>query len=306
MSQRSFNTILCEILKRKRKPVPEVLLTGKSIDESMNSKYSLYIPTRTATESIQFKFNEKDDKVGMFNPRDYDTELLYMKLFTKTIYISKTRKNYKPTWNRCTAIIKISDSESKVFYMYIRIIFSDQFKPHNKELDYRIVYSSSFDDLVTFIYKPKEIPDFLNSDAFVSQSDIIKTPEESSIKKVEYDKKHVTLISNGSIFGGRDFIGRLIITIDSQTRSITATTSNFPPEDTYKTYYKRYDCYVNEIITKGNDKKSIKIAISGKYVTINISNEFEILKTFLLKKTYSARQSDFMEDDNMCNNIESS
>jgi hypothetical protein len=295
--QSSFNTILPEILKRERKPVPEVLLTGKSIDESMNSKYSLYIATRTPKETNQFKFREKDIEVGMFNPRDYDTELLYMKLFTKTIYISKTRKDYKPTWNRCTAIIKISDSESKVFYMYIRIIFSDQFKPHNKELDYRIVYSSSFDDLVTFIYKPKEIPDFLNSDAFVSQSDIIKTPEESSIKKVEYDKKHVTLISNGSRFCGHDFIGRLIITIDSQTRSITATTSNHPPEDTYKTYYKRYDCYVNEIMNKGNDKKSIKIAISGKYVTINIVNEFETLKTFLLKKIDSARQSDFMYNE---------
>lgn len=291
-----FEIVLSEILNRKRNPVPEVLLTGKSIDESMNSKYSLYIPTRTTTESIQFKFNEKDDKVSMFNPRDYDTELLYMKLFTKTIYISKTRKDYKPTWNRCTAIIKISDSESKVFYMYIRIIFSDQFKPHNKELDYRIVYSSSFDDLVTFIYKPKEIPDFLNSDAFVSQSDIIKTHEESSIKKVKYDKKHVTLISPGSIFGGREFIGWLIITINSQNRSITATTSNFPPEDTYKTYYKRYNWYVNEIITKGNDTTSIAIAIGSNYVTIKISNEFEILKTFFLKQTYSTCQSDITDD----------
>ena len=299
----AFDIILSEILKRKRKPVPEVLLTGKSIDESMNSKYSLYIAKRTPRETNQFTFNEKDVEVGMFNPRSYNTELLYMKHFTKTIYISNTRKDYKPTWTRCTAIIKISDSDSKVFYMYIRVVFSDQFEAHYKELDYRIVYSTSFDDLVTFIYKPKEIPDFLNSDAFVSQSDIIKTPEESCIKKVEYDKKHVTLISHGSIFCGSDFIGRLIITINSQTRSITATTSNFPPEDTYKTYYKRYDCYVNEIITKGNDTTSIAISISSKYVTINISNEFEILKTFLLKKTYSTHQSDFTEADDMCKTI---
>ena len=305
MSQSSFDSILSEILKRNRKPVPEVLLTGKSIGESMNSKYSLFITTRTARETKEFKFNEKDVEVGRFNPRDYNTSLLYMKLFTKTIYISNTRKDYKSTWTRCTAIIKISDLDSKVFYMYIRVIFSDQFEPHNKELDYRIVYSTSFDDLVTFIYKPKEIPDFLNSDAFVSQSDIIKTPEESCIKKVEYDKKHVTLISHGNIFCGSDFIGRLIITVNFQTRSITATTSNFPPEDTYKTYYKRYDCYLNEIITKGNEKTYVKISISNKYVTINISNEFEILKTFLLKKTYSVRQSDFTQDDNMCNNLES-
>lgn len=300
----AFDTILSEIIKRKRKPVPEVLLTGKSIDESMNSKYSLYIAKRTPRETNQFTFNEKDVEVGMFNPRNYNTELLYMKNFTKTIYISNTRKDYKPTWTRCTAIIKISDSESKVFYMYIRVIFSDQFEPHSKELDYRIVYSTSFHDLVTFIYKPKEIPNFLNSDAFLSQSDIIKTCEESCIKRVEYDKKHVTLISHGSIFGGLDFIGRLIITIDSQTRSITATTLNFPPEDTYTTYYKRYDYYVNEIMTKGNDKTSIAISISSKYVTINIRNEFETLKTFLLKKTYSARQSDFTESDCMYNNLE--
>ena len=303
MSLSSFDSILSEILKRNRKPVPEVLLTGKSIGEYMNSKYSLCIATRTARETKDFRFNEKDVEIGRFNPRDYNTELLYMKLFTKTIYISKTHKDYKPTWTRCTAIIKISDLDSKVFYMYIRVIFSDQFEPHNKELDYRIVYSTSFDDLVTFIYKPKEIPDFLNSDAFVSQSDIIKTPEESCIKKVEYDKKHVTLISHGSIFGVRDFIGRLIITINSKTRSITATTTNFPPEDTYTSYYKRYDWYVDEIITKGNEKTSVKISISNKYVTINISNEFETLKTFLLKKTYSVKQSDYTESDCMCNNL---
>jgi hypothetical protein len=287
-----FDTILYEILKRKRKPVPEVLLTGKSIDESTNSKYFLYIAKRTFRETNNFTFNEKDLEVGMFNPRYYKTELLYMKNFTKTIYISKTYKDYKPTWTRCTAIIKISDSNSKVFYMYIRVVFSD-----TKESDYRIVYSTSFHDLVTFIYKPKEIPNFLNSDAFLSQTDIIK--------RVEYDKKHVTLISHGSTFGGRDFIGKLIITINSQNRSITATTSNFPPEDTYTTYYKRYDCYVNEIISKGNDKISIAISISSKYVTINIRNEFETLKTFLLKETHSPRQSDFTESDNMCGNLES-
>ena len=301
----AFDTILSEILKRKRKPVPEVFLTGKSIDESMNSKYSLCIAKRTARETNQFRFNEKDVEVGIFNPRYYTTELLYMKRFTKTIYISTTRKDYKPTWTRCTAIIKISDLDSKVFYMYIRVIFSDQIEPHSKELDYRIVYSTSFHDLVTFIYKPKDIPDFLNSDAFLSQSDIIKIYQESFIKKVEYDKKHVTLISHGSTFGGRDFIGKLIITINSQTRCITATTSNFPPEDTYTTYYKRYDCYVNEIISKGNDTTSIAISISSKYVTINIRNEFETLKTFLLKKTQSARQSDFTDLDYMYNNPES-
>jgi hypothetical protein len=304
MSQSSFDSILSEILKRNRKPVPEVLLTGKSIDESMNSKYSLYIASRTSRETNEFRFNEKDVEVGRFNPRDYNTELLYMKLFTKTIYISMTRKDYKPTWTRCTAIIKISDLDGKVFYMYIRVIFSDQIEAHYKELDYRIVYSTSFDDLVTFIYKPKEIPDFLNSDAFISQSDIIKTHEESCIKKVEYDKKHVTLISHGSIFGVSDFIGMLIITINSKTRSITATTSNFPPEDTYTSYYKRYDWYVDEIITKGNEKTYVKISISSNYLTINISNEFETLKTFLLKKAYSVRQSDFTEADFMYNSIE--
>jgi hypothetical protein len=301
----AFDTILSEILKRKRKPVPEVLLTGKSFDESMNSKYSLYIAKRTFRETNHFTFNEKDVEVGMFNPRYYTTELLYMKNFTKTIYISKTRKDYKPTWTRSTAIIKISDLKSKVFYMYIRVIFSDQFEPHSKELDYRIVYSTSFHDLVTFIYKPKDIPDFLNSDAFLSQSDIIKTYQESFIKKVEYDKNHVTLISHGSNFGRRDFIGKLIITINSQTRSITATTSNFPPEDTYTTYYKRYDCYLNQIISKGNDTTSIAISISSKYLTINICSEFEVLKTFLLKETHSARQSDLTESDYMYNDPES-
>jgi hypothetical protein len=303
MSQTSFDTILSEILKRKRKPVPKILLTGKSIDESINSKYSLYIVTRTARETNEFKFREKDVEADMFNPIYYDTELLYMKLFRKTIYVSNTCKDYKPTWTRCTAIIKISDSDSKIFYMYIRIIFSDQFEPHNKELNYRIVYSSSFDDLVTFIYKPKEIPDFLNSYAFLSQSDIIKIQQESCIKQVEYDKKHVTLISHGSIFGGHDFIGRLIITINFKTRVITATTSNHPPEDTYTTYYKRYDWFVNEIITKGNDKVSVTISISDNYVTIKISNAFETLKTFLLKKTYSVMRSDFTKSDGMYNNL---
>jgi hypothetical protein len=50
---------------------------------------------------------------------------------------------------------------------------------------------------------------------------------------------------------------------------------------------------VNEIITKGNDKVSVTISIGDKYVIIKISNSFETLKTFLLKKTYSLMQSDY-------------
>ena len=133
---------------------------------------------------------------------------------------------------------------------------------------------SSFDDLVTFIYKQKEIPDFLNSDAFISKEDktidqlaIIKAHDDSFIKNVEYSGKHITKIEPSILSGWTPFDGNVNITVNSKTRTITATISTH----TYLTKYKvSHKWYANEIITKGSNTISVNIYIDNGSIDIII------------------------------------
>ena len=175
--------ILQEIMKRNRVDIPTILLTGKRFGNG--SKYSIYDAWGTVSETNKFVFKSMS---GTINFNDYKKELVYLKIFNKTINEPQTR------WKdltRGTMIIKINDMENKVFYMYIKLGLKGycQSCDGNNEINYRIVYSSSFDDLVYFIYKPYQIPDFLNSDAFVSIDD--KTKEQKEIIQ-EYNKLFIT------------------------------------------------------------------------------------------------------------------
>ena len=207
-----FNLILEEIIKRKRTTIPMVVLTGTRFCEY--SKYSIYDINRTILEKDKFifknntsgKINFDDYKVITTSQQekfifdnntsvkidfdDYKKELIYLKIFTKKI--NETINTKWKDLTRCTAIIKINDSTDKIFYMYIKLAIKGycDLCDGDNVLKYRIVYSSSFDDLVNFIYKPKQIPDFLNSEAFISEEDktieqytIIKNYNETFIKK---------------------------------------------------------------------------------------------------------------------------
>jgi hypothetical protein len=276
-----YDTILEEILKRKRNNIPTVVLTGSRFREGC-SPYS--IMDRTLTEQEKFKYTG-----SCIDFDEHKTELLYLKMFTK-----KIPKTVLTEWKdliRSTTIIKIHDLNDKVFYMYIKIGikgYCNSCDGHN-ELKYRIIYSSSFDDLVTFVYKREKMPDFLNSEAFVSEEDkgkevqltILKAHDELFINTVEYDGKSIKIIAPSTLSGWMPFDGTMNITVNLKTRTISATTSKY----TYSTKYKVSDeWFVNEIITKGSNTISVNIYIDNGSIDIIVSNDIETIKRFLLKE----------------------
>jgi len=282
-----YDTILEEILKRKRNNIPTVVLTGSRFRKGISS-YSIYSFDRTLAEQEIFKCTG-----SCIDFYEHKTELLYLKMFYKKI--SKTVLTEWKDLIRSTTIIKIHDINDKVFYMYIKIGikgYCNSCDGHN-DLKYRIIYSSSFDDLITFVYKPKEIPDFLNSEAFISDEDntieqltIIKAHDESFIKKVEYNGKSIKIIAPCILSGWMPFDGIINITVNFKTRTISA--SGIQYEYTYSTKYKISDeWYANEIITKGCNgcnTISIKIYINNGFIDIIIHNDIKTLKRFWLKK----------------------
>jgi hypothetical protein len=260
-----FDIVLSEIIKRKRVEIPNILLTEKLFSDKAK---------KTMRETKKFKFNDMN-----IDFRDYISELVYLKLFIKT----KEEKSLID-FTKCTTIIKITDLNDQVFYMYIKLYL----KCNRHEPKYRILYSSSFDDLVTFIYKPKEIPDFLNSEAFVSKNDktieqniVLKAYNETLIKNVEYKGKYIAIQSPDTLSGWVPFDGTINITIDFKNRNISAIISNVK----YSTRYKeKHAFFANEIITKGSNTISIQINISNDGIDIYLKNDIETLKSFWLKE----------------------
>jgi hypothetical protein len=284
-----YDTILEEILKRKRINIPTVVLTGSRFrEEGLSSPYSIFIMDRTLLEQEKFKYTG-----SCINFYTHKTELLYLKMFTTNIpkKVSTEWKDYYLI--RSTTIIKIHDLNDKVFYMYIKVGIKGYCKccdGHN-DLKYRIIYSSSFDDLVTFVYKREKMPDFLNSEAFVSEEDkgkeqltILKAHDELFIKKVKYDENSIKIIAPSTLSGWMPFDETMNIIINYKTRTISATTSKY----TYSTKYNVSDeWYANEIITKGSNTISVKIYIDNGSIDIIVSNDIKTIKRFRLKEIIS-------------------
>lgn len=251
MNQSPFDAILSEILIRERKIIPLVLLTGQSEE---NTGYNISSVKKTIKELNNFQFSENNSYI---NFKDYNTELLYLKLFS--IVIDKKQIT------RSTAIIQITDFNNKVFYMYIKIVlraYSD-----NNDLKYRIIYSSSFEDLVTTIY-PQEIPDFLNSDAFICVDD--KTIEQNAI--LEKFIKHTEYNVNNS---------KILIIVNYNNRTIETTFEG----KIFRTHYKpQHECFVNKIIANNCNTTSVIVSINDDNINIHISNDIETLKDFWLKE----------------------
>jgi hypothetical protein len=239
---------------------------------------------RTLLEQGEFKYTG-----SCIDFNEHKKELLYLKMFTTKIPQTEFTK-----WKdliRSTVIIKIYDLNNKVFYMYIKIGikgYCNSCDGHN-DLKYKIIYSSSFDDLVTFVYKPKKIPDFLNSKAFESKEDytidqnaIIKAHAELFIKIIEYNENQIFISSDNSLSGWVRFDGIIRIIINSKTCTITANTVN--SKYTYSTKYKlRHEWFVNEIITNGSNTISIKFYLHMHGIDIHINNDIKTLKSFWLK-----------------------
>lgn len=214
---------------------------------------------------------------------DYKKELIYLKLFTKKIH--QTINNKWKDLTRGTAIIKINDMTDKVFYMYIKLGIKGYCNSCDGDnvLDYRIVYASSFDDLVNFIYKPKQVPDFLNSDAFISKEDktidqhtIIKNYNETFIKKINY-----VITDNVHNDPYKEIIKcNSIIIVNLKNHTLTTTINDIIYSTKYKV--KKDKWFVNEIITKGSNIISVRVYHKCYGVDICISNDIETLKEFHL------------------------
>lgn len=277
-----YDIVLQEVIKRKRDTIPSVVLLGARFTEYMyGSEYTVFSAVRTILEPNKFIF----DTGYYINFDDYKKELIYLKIFTKKIYQTVHTK-----WKdliRSTVIIKIHDMNDKVFYMYIKLGIKGYCNSCDGDniTDYRIVYSSSFDDLVTFIYKPKQIPDFLSSEAFISVDDktidqctIIKNYNETSIKKINYD----TTITNHNEPYEQKIINNNIIIVDLKNHTLTTKIE----DNIFLTKYKvkKDEWFVNEIITKGSNTISVRVYYNIYGVDICISNDIEILKKFELRK----------------------
>jgi hypothetical protein len=272
----AYDFVVDEILKRERVPIPPILLTGKRFgDES--SVYSVFNVMKLRNESNNFTFNVDS---SFINLDDYQKELLYLKLFTSTTEQKHITKG--------TCFIKITDTVDQVFYMYIKLVLKcrNLFEDTGNETKYRIIYSSSFDDLLKFIYRPKEIPDLLNSEAFVSKNDktkeqavILEEHAKTLITELEYESKYVKLEAPISAFGTLPNIINIIINYNKRTISTTFAGKTFETK-----YKKRHEIFTNDIITKGRDKVKVCVYLYRYCVNIVIKNDVETLKEFKLKE----------------------
>lgn len=274
--KRAYEFVLDEILKRERVPIPPILLSGKRFgdEESVYSVYSVFNVMKLINEPNNFSFNLGS---SFINLDDYQKELLYLKLFTSTTDQKHITKG--------TCFIKIIDMADQVFYMYIKLVLKcrNLSGDTGNETKYRIVYSSSFDDLLKFLYKPKEIPDLLNSEAFVSKDD--KTKEQSVILEendktnIEYESNYVKLEAPISVFGTLPNIINIIINYNKRTISTIIAGKNFETK-----YKQRHEIFTNDIITKGRDNVNVTVYLYAYYINIVIKNDVETLKEFKLKE----------------------
>ena len=272
----AYDFVVDEILKRERVPIPPILLTGKRFgDES--SVYSVFNVMKLRNESNNFTFNVDS---SFINLDDYQKELLYLKLFTSTTEQKHITKG--------TCFIKITDTVDQVFYMYIKLVLKcrNLFEDTGNETKYRIIYSSSFDDLLKFIYRPKEIPDLLNSEAFVSKNDktkeqavILEEHAKTLITELEYESKYVKLEAPISAFGTLPNIINIIINYNKRTISTTFAGKTFETK-----YKQRHEIFTNDIITKGRDNVNVTVYLYTYCINIVIKNDVETLKEFKLKE----------------------
>ena len=271
--KRAYEFVLDEILKRERVPIPPILLTGKRFGDE-ESVYSVFNVMKLINEPNNFSFNLRS---SFINLDDYQKELLYLKLFTSTTEEKHITKG--------TCFIKIIDMADQVFYMYIKLVLKcrNLSGDTGNETKYRIVYSSSFNDLLKFLYKPKEIPDLLNSEAFVSKDDKTKEQsvilEENAKTKVEYESNYVKLEAPISAFGILPNIINIIINYNKRTISTIIAGKTFETK-----YKQRHEIFTNDIITKGRDNVNVTVYLYTYYIIIVIKNDVETLKEFKLKE----------------------
>ena len=260
-----YENILDAIRVRKRRPIP--LVFNQSLPK------------------INKSFHTKKDfklKNTLFNLNDYVGESLFFKKFSNN--------DDDVHFQKISAIVFISDANDEKFYLYIKLHFK-----YNVLYTYRVVYSSSFNDLILSLYKKITLPDFLNSSIFVSQND--KTTEQQDIidKYNElYVIKHITL-------------NNINFTIDLHKRTIITKDAD---DKIYKCRFngrkdrKYIDQLLEQILSNSNNRaEHVDEDDENVEYFIFILIDNEVNKIFTLKNVNNQQTSFSKKNDNFTKRI---
>jgi hypothetical protein len=247
-----YENILDAIRVRERRPIP--LIFNQSLPKITKSFH-----TKTEFQLKNF----------LFNLNDYVGESLFFKKFSNN--------DDDVHFQKISAIVLISDANDEKFYLYIKLHFK-----YNVLYTYRVVYSSSFNDLILSLYKKITLPDFLNSSIFVSSND--KSFEQQDIidKYNEfYVIKHIT-------------IDNINFTIDLHKRTIITKDAD---NKIYKCRFngRKDRKYIDQLLSNSNNRaEHIEDDGNGEYIII-INNE--VNKIFTLKNVNN-KQASFSKKNN--------
>jgi hypothetical protein len=239
MKEALYDNILDMIISRPRKEVPNIFFL-----------YPSDTIVKTPNEKMDFKV-----KRNCFNLNDYVSELLYYKNFRKEFNESFFHKS--------TIIIKIVDDDEKNFYMYIKFNIKNDVM-----IKSRIVYSSSFNDLIISVYRPKNLPNLLNSYAFL-------TKDDTNLSQLEMINNH-----NNQYFMKELTIDGMLFHINHKKRTISTLLDN-------KLYSKRlsykYDkIYIKELLLYNPEKSSVTSHLYLDTIILKIVLPSNISKEYIL------------------------
>ena len=254
-----YEDILQSILSRPRKEIPSFFYENEN----------LKVISKINNEPKDFKL-----KGEFFNLRDYTTELLFYKNF-------KNEHN-EINVHKSTIILKINDANDEVFYLYIKFHIKN-----NEMVKSRMVYSYLFSNLVINLYKPKTLPDFLNSYAFLN-----KDPTQLTQKEMIKNHTH-------KFFMKKVMVDDLEFSINYKNRIISTEFENKLYSCRFS--YKRDKNFIKAILNK-NDKSELQnmyvsFINTNPITNITLSVKLNNIKNFILKTVDVKITNDVKIDD---------
>jgi hypothetical protein len=215
-----YEDILQSILTRPRKDIPSFFYDNENLKTIVKI-------TNEAKD-----FNLKSES---FNLRDYSSELLFYKNFRN--------EHNEINVHKSTIVIKIIDANDEVFYMYIKFHIKN-----NEMVRSRMIYSSLFSNLIINLYRPKTLPDFLNSYAFINQ-------EINQLTQKEMIKNHTH-----KYFMKNVIVDDLEISINYKNRIISTQFENKIYSCRFS--YKRDKNFIKAILNKKSNTELENISVS--------------------------------------------
>jgi hypothetical protein len=259
MKPQLYENILDAVLLRERRPIPIIF----------NEK----LPKINKTFHTKKEFVLKNN---LFNLNDYSGESLFFKKFSNN--------DDDLTFQKISAIVSIGDANDEKFYMYVKLHYKN-----NVLFKYRVVYSSSFNDLIVSLYKKLTIPDFLNSSIFVSQND--KTIEQKDI----IDKYNELYVIKNITIDNIDFV------INLHKRTIFTKDAD---EKIYKcSFNKKRDKKHIEQLLSNSDRIHVAKLVIDNYCQYKIIITNEVIHIFNLIDVNKKTQNIYNRTDGAKKNV---